>query len=296
MEHNYIVRMLTLLIIAMSGVGAWWGAEGAGGPLMQMASIPSHREALLTVAFLDVGQGDAIYIETPDGVEALIDGGPDTSVLRGLGQEMSMFDRSLDVVMATHEDADHIGGLVEVMKRFDIGTVLLTRNKSDTPLAEAWREAVVESGVSLIHPTPGTVIALGDEVTLIFFSPPLAHEALETNTASLVAKLTYGEVDFLLTGDAPSGIETYLTRQYGARLASEVLKLGHHGSDTSSAADFLSAVAPTYAVVSAGKNNRYGHPHEEVVARVATVGATLVSTAEEGTIRFRSDGRKVWVE
>lgn len=118
----------------------------------------------------------------------------------------------------------------------------------------------------------------------------------ETNTASVVVQVVYGDTEFLLTGDASQGIEEYLVGVYGDTLQSDVLKLGHHGSDTSSSALFLETVQPTYAVVSAGKNNRYGHPHEKVVRRAGEAGAHLLSTADLGTVAFYSNGVRVWLE
>jgi competence protein ComEC len=131
---------------------------------------------------------------------------------------------------------------------------------------------------------------------LQIFSPAADPTALESNTSSIVARLSYGEIDFMLTGDAPSSIEEYLVKTYGERLESEVLKLGHHGSKTSTAENFLLKVSPLYAVVSAGRDNRYGHPNSEVIARVEAFGSEILSTATLGTIVFKTDGERVWVE
>jgi len=251
----------------------------------------------LTVAFLDVGQGDAIFITTPDGVQVLIDGGPDAAVLRGLPQVMPLLDRTIDVVLATHPDKDHIGGLVDVFNRYSVGTIIQTENESDTAVASAFTfSAEAEVAERYLSARAGDVIFLGASTTLEIFSPASDPTNWESNNASIVARLTYGEINFMLTGDASSGIEEYLVGQYGDVLESEVLKLGHHGSKTSSAASFLDAVAPLYAVVSAGADNSYGHPHTEVVARVKERGIKILSTADRGTIVFKSDGARVWVQ
>ncbi len=261
------------------------------------AAVSLHPDdGLLTVTFLDVGQGDAIFIETSDGIQALIDGGPDATVLRELGTQMPFWDRTIDLVLATHPDKDHIGGLVDVLARYDVNTIVRTENDSDTAVSSAFIFSTDEE-ISNVHVTQaGEVIRLGEETTLTVYSPTGDVETWESNTSSIVAKLTYGEIDFMLTGDAPLGIEEYLVKTYGAELSSEVLKLGHHGSETSSGQAFLEAVAPEYAIVSAGADNRYGHPHREVVERVQGLGIELQSTALKGAISFKSDGKRVWVE
>jgi competence protein ComEC len=256
-----------------------------------------HGESVLTVAFLDVGQGDAIFIETPDGVQVLIDGGPDAAILRALPTVLSPFDRDLDVVLATHPDKDHIGGLVDVLARYKVGTIFSTENESDTAVSSAFVfSAAAEESSWEQSVRAGDVISLGASTTLRIFSPASDPTDWESNASSIVAKLTYGDIDFMLTGDASVGIESYLVGEYGNLLASEVLKLGHHGSRTSTADSFLKVVAPSYAVVSAGADNSYGHPHQEVVDRVATAGVELLSTAVRGTIVMKSDGARVWVE
>ena len=255
-----------------------------------------NRDGYLTVAFLDVGQGDAIYVETPDGVQLLIDGGPDGAVLRELGEQMPFWDRTLDVILATHPDKDHIGGLVDVLSRYEVDNIIRTENDSDTAVASAFIFSSDEERSALRIVKAGEVIVLGASTTLTVYSPTGDVSNWESNTSSIVAKLKYGEIEFMLTGDAPSGIEYYLVDTYGTALESEVLKLGHHGSKTSTSELFLSKVMPKYAVVSAGKDNRYGHPHTEVMNRVERLGIEVLSTAELGAIVFKSDGEKVWNE
>ncbi len=257
----------------------------------------SAKEPLLTVAFLNVGQGDAVYIETPDGVQVLIDGGPDSAVLRELPTVMPWWDRSLDMIVATHPDKDHIGGLVDVLTRYDVGAIIRTENESDTAASSAFvLMAAEEVGAITHYARAGDTITLGASTRLTVYSPASDPTAWESNQSSIVARLTYGGIDFMLTGDAGVGIEVYLVDTYGSVLQSEVLKLGHHGSDTSTSEDFLRIVAPRYAVVSASIDNRYGHPHGEVLKRVRDFGTRVVSTAEQGTVVFKSNGAELWLE
>lgn len=285
-----IILLIFLAIVFVTLVPATVGLQNA-------SLLESSRENdLLTVAFLDVGQGDAIYIETFDGVQLLIDGGPNSSVLRQLSEFMPTLDRSLDVVLATHSDKDHIGGLVDVLQSYQIDHVILTENTNDTAVAKAFSTAVENEKVNTIMARTGQEINLGASTTLLIYSPETNPEAWESNAASIVAQLRYGSVEFMLTGDAGVDIEEYLAKNYGDLLDSEVLKLGHHGSRTSTSDLFLDIVTPLYAVVSAGKDNSYGHPHNEVVDRLNMRDINIVSTAELGTVVFKSDGEKVWVE
>ncbi len=249
---------------------------------------------VLTVTFLDVGQGDSILVETPDGVQLLIDGGPDNTVLRRLSQELPWFDTNLDMVLGTHPDKDHIGGLVDVLKRYQVDKIITTENTGETMVASTFQKGLLNEGVPVEMARAGQVYQLGASTTLTIFAPAGNPAMLESNTASIVARLSYGEIDFMLTGDAPSSIEAYLVKMYGEELQSEVLKLGHHGSKTSSSDEFLDTVTPRYAVVSAGKDNSYGHPHQNVIDAVQVRNITLVNTADTGSITFVSDGIDVW--
>jgi len=258
------------------------------------AATPS-RTGLLQVTFLDVGQGDAIFIETPDGVQVLIDGGPDSSVLQGLASEMSFFDRTIDIVVGTHQDLDHIAGLIDILAQYDVVTILRTEGEGASSAAVQFVSSVADEGAKVVYARAGQEFKLGASTTMTVLSPSSETTNWGSNTGSVVVLLQYGDIGFMLTGDAPEGIETYLASTYGAGLEAEVLKLGHHGSKTSSAAAFLAVIEPQFAVVSAGRNNRYGHPHPEVLERAAATGAKVVST-QDGNIHFYTDGTRVWME
>ena len=250
----------------------------------------------LTVSFLDVGQGDAILIETQDGFEMLVDGGPNATVLRALSKQRSFFDREIDVVVTTHPDLDHIGGLVDVLKRYKVQTILRTENENDKSAAEAFAAAAQKEKAEEILADAGQVLQLGASTTIQIFSPTGDERQWESNTSSIVLRVVYGNTSFMLTGDAPQEIEDYLVKTYGAQLDSDVLKLGHHGSKTSSSDAWLDTVTPTYAIVSAGIDNRYGHPHQDVMQRVFARNIQTSHTGTDGTITFYSDGTKVWRE
>lgn len=262
------------------------------------AALFRAERGVLTVAFLDVGQGDSIYIETPSGRQALIDGGADAHVLSALGSVMPWHDRSIDLVLATHPDKDHVGGLAAVIDKYDVSHVVWNGAEHDTKTYQNFLDAVAEEetrGAEMIVARRGQRFALDTGVFLDILFPDHDPNGWETNDGSIVLILTSGNNRFLLTGDAPQSVEKYLVGIDGTHLPADVLKLGHHGSKTSSAEIFLAAVSPEYAVVSAGKDNQYGHPHQEVIDRVKNMGIPIFSTAESGTIMFTSDGETVRV-
>ena len=257
--------------------------------LIWSAVVSTSPSDTLVVAFLDVGQGDAIFIEAPNGSQVLIDGGPNKSVLRELGRMMPFYDRSIDVVIATHPDSDHIGGLPAVFKNFDVDVVFDPGVDSDSGVFKAYEDLILEKNIKRIHPFAGTVISLGKDISLEILFPDRDASNMKANTASIIARLVYGESEFLFTGDSPKSIEKYLM-SIGADIESDVLKVGHHGSKTSSVESFVARVSPAIAVVSAGKDNRYGHPHREVIETFNAAEIDMYSTAEEGTIICTTKG------
>ncbi|MBI5077850.1 MAG: MBL fold metallo-hydrolase [Candidatus Yonathbacteria bacterium] len=258
------------------------------------AAARADRRGILTVAFLNVEQGDAMYIEAPNGNQMLIDGGPPSgAVLRELGRVMPFWDRSLDVVLATHPDQDHVGGLPSVMNRMRVGSVITTENTSATGAYGAFEKIISEKKPERILARAGERIVLDNGVTLEILFPDRNASGWETNTGSIVARLSYGDESFIFTGDSPQSVEKYLVGKNGAALRSNILKLGHHGSRTSSSKIFLSAVNPEYAVISAGKDNKYGHPHKEVTDLLSELKIPSVGTINHGTIIFKTDGTEL---
>ncbi len=254
------------------------------------AVVQEERAGELTVAFLDVGQGDAIFVESTSGVQVLVDGGRDGTVLRELAKVMPFYDRSIDIVIATHPDADHIGGLIPVLKRYRVGTILRPGVQSDTPATESLLKLLAGADTKEFLARRGQVLDLGGGAYLHVLFPDRDASGLESNTASVVTQLIYGEHKFLFTGDSPKKIEEYLVQLHGKSLKSDVLKLGHHGSKTSSSDLFLGFVDPQYAIISAGADNKYGHPHKEVLDKLKRFEIPTLSTSQGGTIIFKSDG------
>lgn len=261
--------------------------------IVAVTAYSSHH-SYLRVSFLDVGQGDAVLIQAPNGNQLLYDAGPPSGAsLRALAREMPFFDHSIDVAVLSHPDQDHIGGFPEIFKRYDIGAVLEPGATSENGVYDATEMAIVAEHAGRILARKGMSIELGDGVVADILYPDHDMAGSETNSASIVLRIRYGTTAFLLSGDLPQSQEEYVVKEFGEGLHSQVLKLGHHGSRTSSSAYWLAAVHPDTAVISAGLDNRYGHPHKEVIELLAKLGIHALKTYEEGTISFQSDGETV---
>ena len=249
--------------------------------------------SILTVYFLDVGQGDAILIDSPNHGRVLVDGGRNRKVLTELGKILPFADRRIDVVIATHPDADHIGGLPEVVSRYDVRMFIESGVESENTIDDELKKRVGEKNIPSLLAKRGMIINFGDGAKLQVLFPNQDVSKLDPNDASIVAKLTYGQESFLLTGDAELRTENILLNLDSNALDSDVLKVGHHGSRSSTFILFAKAVSPEYAVISAGKDNSYGHPHKEVLDILKKVNAKILSTAESDTIRFETDGKSL---
>jgi competence protein ComEC len=259
-----------------------------------LSAQPQVEDNVLQVSYLDVGQGDATFIESPSGTQVLIDGGKNSLVLRGLSKAMGFFDRDIDMIMITHPDLDHIGGLIDVLRKYEVSTIVMTENEHATPAVAVLKEAIEKENADIIFARAGQKFDLGDGTILEILFPDRDPTHLESNTSSIVAELSYGDSEFLFTGDSPKSIEEYLVSVSGTQLDSDVLKVGHHGSKTSTADTFVSAVTPSFTVVSAGKDNSYGHPHQEVTSLLNARGIPLKNTADGGSVHLISDGEKIW--
>ena len=261
--------------------------------VIAVAMWREDRHGLLTVSFLDVGQGDSIFIEAPSGRQMLIDGGPGSVVLRKLSEVMPWYDRTIDIVMATHPDIDHTNGLADVFSRYKVSYIFLPSVRGATEDWAATLRAAGDEDAAEITAQRGQIIDLGRGAYAEILFPDRPLPDVETNTASAVVHLVYGKTSFMLTGDLPQEAENYLAGLDRSALRSDVLKAGHHGSKTSSSAAFIGSVNPSYAVFSRGCDNKYGHPNQEVVDRFALFGIPTADTCEDGTITFVSDGQTI---
>ena len=246
----------------------------------------------LTVSFLDIGQGDAIFIDSPQHGRVLIDGGKNRKVLSELTKVLPFGDKRIDIVIATHPDLDHIRGLPEVVDRYDVSIFLESGVPSNNSTYEELLKMVSDKNISKLLARRGMIINFGDgaKLYILYPLPNTDLKNFDPNDASIVAKLVYGKESFLLTGDAEIKTENALVHIDGSKLKSDVLKAGHHGSKTSSSLPFVEQVLPVTTIISAGLNNSYGHPHQEVLDRFNEIGSTILNTALVGSITFKTDG------
>ena len=274
----------------------------AASAIVLLGQVWAGPDQRLHVHFFDVGQGDSALIVTPNGRQTLVDGGPDSeSAARALSRVLPPWDRSLDLVVATHLDADHVGGLLAVLDRYEVGGALVGAPDTSAPLHPRWADGLDRSGVRAMPLAAGYRLQLDQGVELHVLNPALETlpaPSSDRNNNSVALRLDYGEISFLFTADIEEEAERRMLREGGAGLKSDVLKVGHHGSRTSSTPAFIQAVEPSLVVVSAGAGNRYGHPHPDVMARLEqAVGASGVyRTADHGAIHFVTDGANLWVE
>lgn len=266
----------------------------AGGAVISLTLLVAFWRSLpdgrLHVVFLDVGQGDAIFIQTPSGKQVLIDGGPsETQALSELGRHMPFWDRTLDLVLLTHPDADHITGLLPVLERYRVSTVIYREVGCATSLCERWDQLLDVEGATVYQGQAGMTLTLDDGVHVEVIHP---GERLVggPNDNSVVTRLTYGRLSILLPGDIEADVERALAAR-GASLQSAVLKAAHHGSCSSTTPEFLEAVNPEMVVISVGTDNRFGHPCDGVLDRLEHV--PYYRTDLHGAVEIISDGVEI---
>ncbi len=248
----------------------------------------------LRMVVFDVGQGDSIFIEAPNGNQVLIDGGPSNAVLGKLGGAMPFWDRSIDLVVLTHPHADHIMGLVEVLKRYDVGMVIESGVNYSTAEYRAWRTLLEQKHIPIMIARAGQKAHLASDIKLTILTPFesfVEKSPSNVHDAMVVSKLVYASSSALLTGDAEKYLE-YRLLLSGADLKADILKVGHHGSKTSTTEDFVTAVAPKYAVISVGRKNRYGHPIQQTLDTLAKFNIKIFRTDQDGDVEFVSDGSR----
>lgn len=254
----------------------------------------------LKAVFFDVGEGDAIFFQTPQGHQILIDGGPGERILEKLGQRMPFWDRSIDLVVLTHPEYDHLSGLNTVLARYKVENIIWNGIQKDSQVFKDWQQALEKEKTKVVIAQKGQTVRAGD-FRMFILSPKqnLQNKFFETesNDTSVVTKILFGASSFLLTGDIGRKGEQNLMSEdlclnsnFCEQLPSQLLKVAHHGSKTSTEKEFLAQVKPEWAVISAGRNNKYGHPHQEVLSNLQEFGIKILRTDELGDILITSDG------
>jgi len=261
-------------------------------------TMPDDR---LHVTFLDVGQGDAILIQTPNHQNILIDGGPDPQKINlELSKKLPFWDRTIDLVISTQPQADHVTGLVEVLQRYKVKQVLESGVPYDSYIYQEWLNVIKDKQIKHEIASAGQEIDLGNGTKLEMLNPPaklFQGTSHDVDNNGVVLRLNWGRVSFLFTADIRNEAEFELVR-HRANLKSTVLKVAHHGSKTSTSTQFLAAVDPEIAVISVGANNPFGHPSPEVMERLINrlSEEKVYRTDENGTIELITDGERLWVK
>lgn len=283
--NNFIIAILLMIGLTFSGCSNNTTIE----EIQPQSDLPS--KAAMLVHFIDVGQGDCTLIQC-NGENMLVDCGEYAEADKVKEYLESRGVRNFKYVIGTHPHSDHIGGLDKIIENYTVETLIMPEKSNDAPFFEYVLRAIKSSGLKITKPVVGQVYNLGDaQFTII--APISDYE--DINNVSVGIRLVYGNTAFVLCGDAEKMAETDIVNHFnGENLSADVLKLGHHGSSTSSCDAFLDAVNPSFAIASCGADNRYGHPHRETLAEMKERKIQLWRTDEDGTIVFASDGGQVY--
>jgi competence protein ComEC len=249
----------------------------------------SHKG--LTFAMLNIGQGDALFIESPTGTQILVDGGPPRKILSELARVMSPLDRTIDSIIITNPDADHISGFLDVLKVYKVGKVFEPGTYNDSKTYQNLESEIKNKKIPNILAKKGMRLHIGGGAVIDILFPDRDVSLWDSNDGSIVAKLSYGKISVMLTGDSTTNTEKIIIEETPEdQLKSTVLKVGHHGSRTSTSDEFVKAVSPAFALISSGKDNNYGHPHKDVLDTLSFFSSKIFRTDLLGTIILKSDG------
>jgi competence protein ComEC len=254
--------------------------------IIQLFSVNDPR---LKISVLDVGQGDSILIRTPEHKNIIIDAGEGSRVIEQLGNKINFFDKTIDLAIITHPHKDHFGGFLEILQKYPVKRIMLTGAVSDDPANAALLSGIKALNIPVVFPQNNSDLRIGRNVYLDIIYPFagqsfIGQKPANANNVSIVAKLVAdNRPRILLVGDAESQEETEILLS-GQNVASPVLKLGHHGSRTATSDSFLSAVSPETAVISVGKDNKFGHPHAETMEKIKNLDVR--ETMINGTVEF----------
>lgn len=250
---------------------------------------PTDR--LFEISLLDVGQGDSVLLEAPQGQVILIDGGPDKKVLRRLAEELPFWEKRIDLIALTHPHEDHLAGLIPILERYEIGAVMITGVAAQSSTYTHFLEIISDKEIPLMLIEQPQTITFDDVVLHILYPDTSfrARRISNLNNSSLVIKVVYKDIELLVTGDAEIEEEKELLSSK-INLQADILKAGHHGSDTSSTEDFIKAVQPKLVLISDGAGNSYGHPSPRTLKQFERMGIPVRRTDLEGTIHLQTDG------
>lgn len=292
MSKKQSKAVISILFVVIAFVGAMLINHFDGDDKAKPTGISVKDSDVMTVDFVDVGQGDCEFIEFPNGKCMLIDSGEKycadmvEETIKNAGYS------TIDYLVVSHPHTDHMGGMSQIISNFDIGEIYMPYATSNTKTFEDMLEAIDSKGMTINTAKAGVKISFSDEITGEFLAP-VSKSYDETNNYSAVLKVTYKDVSFLFTGDAENISEDEMLNNSYSNLDADVLKVAHHGSRYSSSDDFINAVSPQYAVIECGEDNRYGHPHNETTKSLENKGVKIYRTDLDGSITFVTDGEGI---
>ncbi|MDV5112060.1 ComEC/Rec2 family competence protein [Clostridium perfringens] len=280
-KKKIISSIIGIIVVLLAG---YFGID-----LTQDSKVP--KDSKLMISYMDVGQGDAAYIKV-NGNDILIDAGPRSNSKELLEQLKAKNIDDFELVIATHPHEDHIGGMVDVFKEYEVKAFYSPKITHTTKTYENLVKAVKDEGLKTKELKGGTVIDLGEGAKFEVFTPQKS-EYEELNDYSPIMKLSFGDTSYLFTGDAEKLAEEEALAKYKTSLDSDVIKFGHHGSSSSSSNAFIEAVSPKYGIISCAKDNKYGHPHRETLDIIKKYNIKTFRTDTDGEIILTSDGKSI---
>lgn len=283
-----IQLLFMLLALVMSGAFLFYS-------LINNYVLPSLANNDLRVHYFDIGQGDASLIQTPGGKNILIDGGPGENIMLPLSQALSWHDNTIDLMILTHPHDDHVAGLIPVLKKYQVRQILYTGVIHNSPSYLEFLKTIKNKNISLKIIDRAQKINLDEDCFLEIVYPRenlAGQTVLNLNDSSIVARLVYGNNSFLFMGDAEVEVEEELI-ELNIDLSADIIQVGHHGSNTSSSWKFIDYVKPKIAIISAGKDNKFGHPSLRVIRRYERFGTKIYRTDIDSAISFRADGKEI---
>jgi len=270
-KHSYLILIFLLLANILGGI----------------AFLDLRNSGKVEINFYDIGQGDGIMVEAGNDIQVVIDGGPSDKMVEKIGQDLPFYDRQIELMIMTHPDKDHLGGLVDVLKYYQVEQVLITGIECDTAVCQEFNKIIKEKNIPVKIAQAGQIINLGEGTYLGIFSPRenlSGRKFKDDNDTSIVAKLISNGRSALFTGDIGFKVENELM-EGNTNLDSDILKVSHHGSKYATSSKFLEATSPQIAVISVGKNS-YGHPAEELLSRINDYGAAIKRTDSDGDVKM----------
>lgn len=289
-KGNKKAQILTIIVFAIIALG------GAifGNDIVSKEPKVENLNGNLEISYLNVGQGDSAYIKVND-FDILIDAGPrsDADALLQQLEEKSIDD--FEMIIATHPHEDHIGGMAKVFEKYDVESFYMPKVTHTTKTFENMVNAINKEGIKIKQIKEGMSFDLGEGAKIDVYSP-IYESYEEFNDYSPIMKLTFGQNEFMFTGDAEAHAEQDVVAKYPTNLNADVLKFGHHGSSTSSTEEFVKAVSPKYGIISCGVDNTYGHPHRETLEKISKYNIETYRTDKQGQINVTSDGMNIKIK